>query len=206
MLEPLFALRLRTPRLELRLPDNRELIELRELAHSGIHPPDEMPFGVAWTDEPYSEDFLVAYYRQQMDAWRPESWNLNLGVWAGGQVVGSQSVHGDGFVSSHILKTGSWLGLAFQRQGYGTEMRTAVLELAFRVLGADAVRSGVIDGNVASRRVSEKLGYRSVLRETIAPRGIALGHTIFELRREDWRPPFEVQIEGLSAAARKLFG
>jgi hypothetical protein len=55
-ISPLFGLRLRTPRLELRLPTDDELVELRELAHAGVHPPDEMPFAVAWTDAPYSEE------------------------------------------------------------------------------------------------------------------------------------------------------
>src|SRR5205823_7610891 len=54
-LVPLFDLRLRTPRLELRLPTRPELEELRELARDGVHPADEMPFAVAWTDEPYSD-------------------------------------------------------------------------------------------------------------------------------------------------------
>src|SRR5579859_2809391 len=94
MLEPLFALRLRTPRLEFRLPLEPELVELRELAHRGIHPPEDMPFAVPWTDEPYSDDFLVAYHRQQLEIWQPDSWHLQLGVWFGDQVVGVQSLMG----------------------------------------------------------------------------------------------------------------
>jgi RimJ/RimL family protein N-acetyltransferase len=76
-------------------------------------------------------------------------------------------------------------------------MRTAVLELAFRGLGADVARSGAIAGNVASLRVSEKLGYRIVGSGRVAPRGVEVEHTDVELRREDWRPPVAVEIEGL---------
>ena len=43
-LAPLHALRVRTPRLELRLPTEAELVELYEVAAAGIHPPEEMPF------------------------------------------------------------------------------------------------------------------------------------------------------------------
>lgn len=43
--------------------------------------------------------------------------------------------------------------------GPGTEMRAAILELAFSGLGAIADGSVAITGNVASARVSEKLGY-----------------------------------------------
>jgi len=46
---PLFALRVRTERLELWLPTDDDLLDLVDLARSGIHPPGEMPFGVPWS-------------------------------------------------------------------------------------------------------------------------------------------------------------
>lgn len=194
---PLFALRLRTPRLELRLPTRPELEELRELARAGVHPPEEMPFAVAWTDETYSEDWVVAFHEQQREAWRPDAWDLELGVWANGQLAGVQALYAKDFAASRVVGTGSWLGRRFQRRGIGTEMRTAVLELAFRGLGARVARSGAIDGNLSSLRVSEKLGYRVTGTGTVSPRGVQVGHTDVELRREDWRPPVAVEIDGL---------
>ena len=204
-LVPLFDLRLRTPRLELRLPTRPELEELRELARDGVHPADEMPFAVAWTDEPYSEEWVVAFHEQQREAWRPEAWDLELGVWADGDLAGVQALFAKNFAGSRIVGTGSWLGARFQRRGLGTEMRAAVLELAFRGLGAEVAQSGAIEGNVASLRVAEKLGYRVVGSGTVAPRGVHVEHTDVELRREDWRPPFEVEIEGLGTCL-PLFG
>lgn len=196
-LSPLYALRLRTPRLELRLPTHAELVELREVARAGVHPPDEMPFAVAWTDEPYSEDWVVRFFEERLAAWRPESWALGLGVWADGELAGLQDVLAKDFAATRAVSTGSWLGLRFQRRRIGTEMRAAVLELVFRGLGAELARSGAIDGNDASLRVSEKLGYRAVGRSTVSPRGVELGHTDLELRREDWRAPLPVEIAGL---------
>ncbi|MGH3050330.1 MAG: GNAT family N-acetyltransferase [Gaiellaceae bacterium] len=202
---PLFALRLRTPRLELRLPSGSELAELRDLARAGIHPPEFMPFAYAWTDAPYSEEWLVAFHEGQRAAWRPEAWDLELGVWTDGRLAGIQALMGKDFARSRTVVTGSWLGLQFQARGTGTEMRTAVLELAFRGLGAEVARSGAIDGNVASARVSEKLGYRVTGRGTVSPRGVEVGHTDFELRREDWHAPLAVEIEGLEPCL-PLFG
>jgi RimJ/RimL family protein N-acetyltransferase len=204
-LSPLFGLRLRTPRLELRLPTDDELVELRELARAGVHPPEEMPFAVAWTDEPYSEEWVVAFHRQQRRGWRPDAWDLELGVWANGELAGIQALFAKDFAASRTVTTGSWLGQRFQRHGIGTEMRTAVLELAFRGLGADVARSGAVDGNPASLRVSEKLGYRVVGNGTVSPRGVEVGHTDVELRREEWRPPFAVEIDGLGTCL-PLFG
>ncbi len=52
---PLFGLRIRSERLVLRLPSDDEIAEMIGLAKAGIHPPDEMPFGVAWTRTPSPE-------------------------------------------------------------------------------------------------------------------------------------------------------
>ena len=204
-LEPLFALRLRTPRLELRPPTHEELVELRELARTGVHAPDAMPFQYAWTDEPYSEDWVVRFHEERREAWRPEAWALALGVWEGGSLAGLQEATANDFAATRTVTTGSWLALSFQGRGIGTEMRAAILELAFRGLGAAVARSGALDGNDASARVSEKLGYRAAGRSTVAPRGVEVGHTDFELRREDWSPPLPVEIEGLEPCL-PLFG
>jgi RimJ/RimL family protein N-acetyltransferase len=200
----LFALRLRTPRLELRLPAAEELEQLRQLALAGIHPPGFMPFTVPWTDDPELSQFLD-YHATRRREWSVESWHLELGVWLEGEPAGVQAITATGFPQTRAVTTGSWLGQRFQGRGVGTEMRTAVLELAFRGLGAEVARSGAIDGNEASLRVSEKLGYRIVGRSTAAPRGEPVGHADLELRRDEWRPPFPVRIEGLEACL-PLFG
>ena len=203
--EPLFGLRVRTPRLELRLPTGAELVELYEIAAAGIHPPEEMPFGVAWTDDLTQESFL-AYHRSSRDTWTPESWKIDLGTWVDSVLAGVQGIGADGYAESRTVGTGSWLGSRFQGQGVGTEMRAAVVELAFRELGAAAVTSSAFEANAASRRVSEKLGYRVVGHETMSPRGVPEPHLLLRLDRSEWRgAPFPVEVEGLSPCL-PLFG
>ena len=201
---PLFGLRLRTPRLELRLPGDAELDQLYDVAAAGIHPPEEMPFGVAWTDELERASF-IAYHRDARASWRPEAWKIDLGVWAEGELVGVQGIGADEFAVKRTIATGSWLGARHQGRGIGTEMRAAVLELAFAYLQAVAVTSGAFDHNLASRRVSEKLGYRVVERETLSPRGTPQPHVLLRLDREDWRRPVSVEVEGI-AQCLPLFG
>jgi RimJ/RimL family protein N-acetyltransferase len=203
-LSPLLGLRLRTPRLELRLPAPEDLEALREVALEGVHPPEFMPFSIAWTDDPGLGSFL-GYHELQRRDWSVDAWDLELGVWVEGDPAGVQALQSENFARTRAVGTGSWLGRRFQGRGVGTEMRTAVLELAFRGLGATVARSGAIDGNVASLRVSGKLGYREVGRSTVAPRGEVVGHADLELRREDWRPPCAVEIVGLTPCL-SLFG
>ncbi|WP_405088044.1 hypothetical protein [Microbispora sp. NBC_01389] len=52
---PLFALKVTTPRLELRLPTLNDLDALADRAAEGVHDPAGMPFGVPWTDAPPDE-------------------------------------------------------------------------------------------------------------------------------------------------------
>jgi RimJ/RimL family protein N-acetyltransferase len=201
---PLLALRLRTPRLELRLAAHGHIAELYRVAAAGIHPPDEMPFGVAWTDTLNERDF-VAYHEGLLEAWAPGCWNAAFVSLLDGRVVGTQSLHGRDFAECREVGSGSWLGRAWQRRGLGTEQRAAVLELAFRGLGARAATSGAIWDNLASQRVSRKLGYRLVGESTVSPRGAPVRRLDYRLDAAEWRAPIVVELEGLEDALA-LFG
>jgi RimJ/RimL family protein N-acetyltransferase len=204
-LSPLHSLRVRTPRLELRLPTEAELVELYEVAAAGIHPPEEMPFALAWTDHLTLESFL-AYHHSSRETWTPESWTLDLGTWVEGVLAGVQGIGATAFAENRTIGTGSWLSQRFQRLGVGTEMRGAVVELAFRELGATAVTSSAFEASTASRRVSEKLGYRVVGQDTMSPRGVPLPHLQLRLEREQWPgAPFRVDVEGIERCL-PLFG
>jgi len=207
-LEPLFSLRLRTPRLELRLGTPEEIDELGRLAQEGIHPPEEMPFGVAWSDrigEPAFAEEFRSYHETAFAAWSPESWRVDFLVWESGVLVGEQGLSAERFAMDRTVGTGSWLGATSQGRGVGTEMRSAALELAFVGLGAVAATSGWLEGNRASARVSEKLGYRETGVSEMSPRGVPVPHHDQRLERADWRSPFPVEIIGLGAAL-PLFG
>jgi RimJ/RimL family protein N-acetyltransferase len=205
---PLFQLRLRTPHLELRLGTSEELAELGRLAREGIHPPDEMPFAVAWTDRSAEDDFVenvVEYHEATLRDWKAENWRLNLLVFTSGELAGSQSINAEHMASRREVNTGSWLGKRFQRRGLGTEMRAAVLELAFRELGAVRATSGAIVGNEASKRVSEKLGYTITGTSSVSPRGKPLAHYDLMIEKAAWIAPVPVEISGL-ASCLPLFG
>jgi RimJ/RimL family protein N-acetyltransferase len=205
---PLYGLRLRTPRLELRLGSHEELVELGHLAEHGVHPPEAMPFAIAWSDgigKPGFVDEFVAWHEGHLASWSPDDWTLNLLVWDGGELVGTQGMLAERFAEEPVVNTGSWLGLAHQSQGIGTEMRAAVVELAFAGLGATRAESSWLEGNEASRRVSEKLGYADAGMRMQTPRGEPVADHVVALERSAWRCPVAVEIEGL-ARCLPLFG
>ena len=202
---------LRTPRLELRPVGEADLRELLATAHEGVHPPAEMPFAVPWTDTlgtPEGDASFVDFHRVARASIGPDEWRLLFCVRTGSAAAGVQGIDAERFAETRVVSTGSWLGTAYQRQGLGTEMRAAVLELAFGVLGAERATSGAIDGNAASRRVSEKLGYREVGRSTVAPRGVDVGHTDLELTRAEWEDGrrIPVEVEGAGPEFLALLG
>lgn len=208
-LAPLAALRARTPRLELRLGTHREVRKLGALAEAGIHPVGEMPFGIAWTDAAGTPGFLDAFadfHEIALAGWTPDDWTLNLLVWEGGTLVGTQGVSGAQFATKRTVATGSWLGHGNQGRGIGTEMRAAVLELAFVWLDAEAATSSWMEGNDASRRVSEKLGYEVVGETTQSPRpGESVRAWNVRRARAGWRSPVAVTVDALEPCL-PLFG
>ncbi|MBB3663206.1 RimJ/RimL family protein N-acetyltransferase [Prauserella sediminis] len=198
---PFLGLRVRTPRLELRLPDEDQLAALAELAAGGIHEPDTMPFLTPFTDAPpdvVARSVVQHHYRMRGELTQ-DKWALPLTVLSGGIVVGQQSLEATEFAVTHEIGSGSWLGRDYQGTGIGTEMRAAVLHLAFAGMGAEVARSESFDDNPASARVSRKLGYADdgTARHAVLGRR-RTGHR-FVLTREAWErhQAVDVAIDGL---------
>ena len=102
--------------------------------------------------------FLQRYWRA-LAHWKPESWHLPLAIYLDGRPIGIQDMWANDFARLRSVGTGSWVTLSEQGNGYGTEARLAVLELAFGHLGAEEACTEYLDGNHASEKVSRKLGY-----------------------------------------------
>lgn len=206
---PLYQLRLRTRELELRLPNEAELVALCRVARAGIHDPETMPFGVAWTDQPspqFEREFMKFHWGIR-GRWSPQSWTLELAVFHDGQPIGCQGINATDFAVLQEVHTGSWLGQAYQGRGLGKQMRAAVLELAFTGLGAVSATSGAFLDNPASVAVSRALGYQNNGIGRMAPRGEPREHLNLRITRQDWqaRRYCEVEIVGL-AGCRDMFG
>lgn len=206
---PLLGLQLTTPRLELRLPGPDELAELADLAHDGVHDPSLMPFSSGWTDLPGlgRARSVVQHHWLRLGNWRPEDWSLNLAVFLGGRPVGIQALAARRFPLVREVNTASWLGLPYQSQGIGTEMRAAVLHLAFAGLDAEEATTGSFTDNAASLAVSGKLGYIPDGIERRVVRGKVVILQRLRLPRSLWRVALakEIEITGLSPCL-PLFG
>ena len=206
---PLFGLRIETPRLSLRYPTDDDLDALNAVASQGIHDPAVMPFEIPWTDDPAEvrpRNSLQFWWALRAN-WKPNRWVLNLVVQERETVVGVQDLVAAEFDVTRQVATGSWLGTPYQRRGVGTEMRAAVLHLAFMGLGAERATSVAFDDNVASLKVSRALGYVENGDEIKAVRGRSRRAIRFILERQVWEKTrrHDIQIHGL-APCLPMFG
>ncbi|OUM40248.1 GNAT family N-acetyltransferase [Arthrobacter agilis] len=201
---PLFGLTVTTPRLVLTPVRDEHLPDLVDAVLAGIHDPAEMPFSVPWTDAP--RDVLVTETARHQ--WRIRAgvtaadWTLNFVVLAEGRVIGVQDLFARSFPVLRRVRSGSWLTRSVHGQGYGTEMRAAVLQFAFDHLGATSATSEAADWNRASLGVSRRLGYVSNGTSLVeVRRGEVQVQQNVLLAREDFvRPEWTADVQGAEAA------
>ena len=206
---PLFDLRVVTPRLELRFPDDSDVQEVACLADGGIHDDSYMPFSVPWTRETgvaLRRGTLQWSWRSRAE-WTPDKWSFNPVVVVNDRIVGVQGLMADEFGVTRSVNTGSWLGRAHQGQGIGTEMRAAILHLAFEGLGAEEALTAARHDNHASMGVTTKLGYRPNGEEYASFGGEKVRLVRYRMTRAEWetRRRDDISIEGLEACL-ELFG
>ena len=206
---PLFDLRVRTPRLELRYPNDDDATALAALAAKGIHPPDSMPFTTPWSTAPSPklEREALQHHWKSRGEFTAGRWGIPFATVVEGEIVGTQAVRASDFAVTRAVDSGSWLGQDHQGQGIGKEMRAAMLHFAFAGLGARIAYSGAWHDNAASLGVSKALGYRTN-GDRVMPRldkparmiNLKLTRAAWEKHRRD-----DIVIEGLDACL-DLFG
>jgi RimJ/RimL family protein N-acetyltransferase len=205
---PALGLRITAGPLELRGISDDDLVTLGDLAVGGIHDAGLMPFYHPWTDVDPSVLRLkfAQYHWDSRASWSPEKWELNLGVWRDGVLLGVQGVATEHFLVTRTGETGSWLGQEHQGKGIGTAMRQAMCAFLFDLLDFEEITSGAFTDNPASLAVSRKVGYRDngvrrlKRREGELARNLGLVLTPGDLVRGE----HALQVEGVDAFRRSI--
>ena len=200
----------RTPRLELHGATDQRLDELGPLVHAGRANAEPAPY-----DDPISlyepdPDVRVAKWLQGI--WRgrgnvsPESWRLYFVVLLEGRAVGMQDLIGHEFATHGTVMSFSWLSSDARRRGMGTEMRHAVLHLAFEGFGATEAASEAFTDNTGSNGVSRALGYEPNGTTWSTRRGERAPMHRWRLTRQAWqeRRRQDITLSGVEACRRTL--
>lgn len=138
-----------TPRLHLRPWNDTDAPALYELAR-------DPRIGTLCGWKPY-ECIDDAYEALSTFLAAPDSYAVTLT--STGELVGSIALRVDNAsAETTIADIGYWIGTPYWGNGYATEAGRAIIDRA-RELGVETVILKYFDGNDASRRVSEKLGF-----------------------------------------------
>ena len=93
---------------------------------------------------------------------------MNFQSQAGIALAGFHRINGDFVVRTALDLTDepdvyeTWVARKYAGQGMATEAANAAIRYAFSHLGAKAISIGFFDGNDASRRIVEKLGFQKL--------------------------------------------
>ncbi len=158
---PPFDVRLITQNVSLATTADEDLASLIGLMNEGIHEANQRPFSTTWNliALPERNHEFVRRIWSNRAKFKAEDWVLDMTVRVNNKIVGMQSVYAKDFVVARTFVTSSWLGKNYQRQGFGTLARRAVLYLMFEGLFAIEGHSEVYEDNLASLKVAQKLGY-----------------------------------------------
>ena len=147
-----------TPRLVLRPPTLDDLDSIQAAKEDAWN---DLQLWMAWAfDNQRSRQAMEQSIRRVMD----------FQSQAGIALAGFHKINGDFVVrttldvthEADVYETGYWVARKYAGQGMATEAANAAIRYAFGHLGARAISIGHLDGNDASRRIVEKLGFRKL--------------------------------------------
>lgn len=159
---PPFALSIRSGDMELSPVREADYPELAELARGGVRRNGVAAFLVDWDNgDDASIARSIAQYQWSTRAnFRIDEWTVEFTVRVADRAVGVQGVSAKDFLRTRTVTTGSWLSRREQGRGIGTRMRSMTLRAFADEFSVLTFETAYFTGNDASRRVSEKLGYR----------------------------------------------
>ena len=83
---------------------------------------------------------------------------------------------------------GLWIGAPYHGKGYGTRVIGRLISYGFRVVDLKKIEATVFVGNLASRRIFEKNGFRleGTIRMAVVKRGVGVDEWLFGLLQEEY--------------------
>lgn len=197
---PTLNIRVITDRLILRMPTFAEAISLSNLAAAGIHEPGARPFRIEWTNgTPLEVARRVAqramlHLGEAFDGTACD--DIELAVF-----LKTRPITPVGRVGLQIHdrpiragKTHSWIGRAYQGNGYGTEARLAMMAFMFDGLGLLRASTRAFEDNEASLRVTQKIpGYKHT--DTVPNDDGRRDTLVFEMTVDDWHEHTRLSVE-----------
>ncbi len=137
-----------------------------------------------WVDGTKSADDTLKFVRDSLKR-HAETGEVVAGIWARGKLAGTIGLHIRGEARAMI---GYWLGEEFEGKGLMTLACRAMVDHAFRRLGAERVEIFAEPRNARSRAIPKRLGFKreGTLRHVAKLNGRFIDHEVYSLLREEW--------------------
>lgn len=134
----------------------------------------------------HRQAWMRHWLRGFRDPASPDDWFLPFVVSTHDGPVGFQVLEGKGFWRHRQVDSSSFLEPKARGRRLGIAMRTAVLFLAFDVLGAEKAVTAARPDNIPSKRVSERVGYVATGRKNPVVADAIRPIDTYELTRARW--------------------
>jgi RimJ/RimL family protein N-acetyltransferase len=123
-------------------------------------------------------------YRESLERFAASADRHNFAIVEGERPIGCIDVRPENDFRGDL---GLWIGHDFHGRGYGTEAVRLATRFAFERVGLAKLEATVFVGNVASRRVFEKNGFRleGTIRRAVRKRGQLVDEWLFGILREE---------------------
>lgn len=148
-------MRIETSRLILRAPEMKDIPEI-QTAKEEVW--DELQMWMSWAYDHQKPQSAMEEFIQNIDPAKPfdiaACFAKDNGKFA---VMGGIMDDGGG-----VFSTGYWCARSQRGKGYATEATNAAIRYAFEALDAKRININYYEGNAASRRVIDKLGFTYV--------------------------------------------
>jgi [ribosomal protein S5]-alanine N-acetyltransferase len=142
---------------------------------------------------PYKKKDAEWFVNDNQKKWRKKEktdYTFFIELKSGKKVIGATGIHKIDKVHKTCI-TGSWINKKYWRNGYILEAKVAILDFIFNNLKLRKVTSEAFSGNLASQKMSEKLGFT---REGLKRKEIICKATgkiedeiMYGLLKEEWK-------------------
>ncbi len=203
----LYEITIKTPKLELRLPNSSDAEELAQVLTNGIqkenepHFMEENLYGKSVED---NTKWLREFIGKSIKEWNKEDWHIPFAVFYKGKVIGLVTMFSHNFPITQGYGISYWIGLQYQGHGLGTEAFQALLFFGFVGLGAQEAYAGAYSDNIPSLHLMEKLGFVFNGEYWMARQGKAIKDRRMRLPKENWIKPTNINIGGLEQLSEKI--
>lgn len=156
------------------IPELIPLIGVREVAATTLQIP-----------HPYREEHAREFLRNTA---KQSEQRLSIRLRSDGQLCGGVGLLPN--AAHQHAELGYWLGIPFWGNGYATEAAGAVVRYGFEQIKLHRIFASHFEGNIASKRVLEKIGmrYEGCLRQHILKWGRFIDLELYAILRQEFSP------------------